>query len=228
MTPQDVVKQARLHGAESISWTYNEPTIWHEFTTDASLVSHDAGLKTSYVTNGYINEAPLRELSGIIDAMNIDVKAFREGFYREVCGGHLSPVLRSCELAVKLGIHVELTYLIVPGHNDSSEEIGEFVAWVSDSLSTDTPVHFSAFHPDYRLVDVPRTPLKTMNTAFEVAKKAGLDFVYLGNIHAGDRDDTFCPSCGSLVIQRDGFSSSVRGLRNGLCAKCGASLNMVV
>jgi pyruvate formate lyase activating enzyme len=228
LSPDDVVRHARLHHAQSVSWTYNEPTIWHEFTTQASQVAHEAGLKTSYVTNGYINEAPLRELKGVIDAMNIDVKAFREGFYREVCGGHLSHVLRACEIAIELGIHVELTYLIVPGHNDSAEELRDFVAWVRGGLRTDVPVHFSAFHPDYRLVDVPRTPMKTMDLAYDIAKRAGLDFVYLGNVHAGDRDDTFCPSCGSLAIERDGFSASRRAFTEGRCSKCGASLNMLV
>lgn len=228
VSPEDVVKHARSCDAQSVSWTYNEPTIWHEFTTLASGVVHEAGLKTSYVTNGYINEPPLRELKGVIDAMNIDVKSFREGFYREICGGHLAPVVRTCELAVELGIHVELTYLIIPGHNDSAVELGEFVGWVGDRLRTDVPIHFSAFHPDHRMTGVPRTPMKTMNLAFDVARKAGLEFVYMGNVYAGDRDDTFCPSCGVPIIVREGFSLSREALDEGRCAKCGRSLNMIL
>lgn len=228
MSAKDVVDQARECGAESVSWTYNEPTIWHEFAKAASEAAHGSGLKTNYVTNGYIQEAPLRDLKGVIDAMNIDVKAFTEEFYRRVCGGHLEPVLRTCELAVELGMHAEITYLIIPGHNDSEQELQRFSEWVAGSLGRDVPVHFSAFHPDYKLTSVPRTPQSRMDMAFEIARKAGLEFVYLGNIRAGDRDDTFCPNCRELVIERDGFRVSKSNLRDGRCGKCGAGLNIVV
>ena len=228
ISPKDVVARARTCNAESVSWTYNEPTIWHEFTTDASKAAHEAGLKTSYVTNGYISEEPLAELNGLIDAMNIDVKSFREKTYSEVCGGHLAPVLKTCESAVSSGIHVELTYLVIPDLNDSEAEISEFVSWVRDNLRVDIPVHFSAFHPDYRMTEVRRTPMRTMNKAYDLAQRAGLEFVYLGNVHAGDRDDTRCPSCGTLVIEREGFSLTKRALEGDRCAKCGHSLRIVV
>jgi len=228
ITPDDVVRYARTTGSRSVSWTYNEPTIWHEFTKAASKVAHSAGLKTNYVTNGYIQEDPLRDLKGVIDAMNIDVKAFREQFYEDVCGGKLAPVLRACELAVELGMHVELTYLIIPGYNDSQEEFGEFSRWVVDSLRPSVPVHFSAFHPDYKLTSVPRTPDSTMTRAYETAREAGLEFVYLGNIYAGQFDDTFCPKCGSRVIERDGFWVRSTDLSGNKCGRCGADLNLVV
>lgn len=226
--PGDVVEYARSSGSKSVSWTYNEPIIWHEFTTAASKAAHDAGLKTVYVTNGFIQEAPLRELGGLIDAMNIDVKAFRETFYKRVCGGRLAPVLKACEVAHGLGIHIELTYLIIPGHNDSESELREFSTWVSDSLAKDVPVHFSAFHPDYKLTSAPRTPTGTLIKAYELAKAAGLDFVYLGNVPVGDKDDTFCPRCGSSVIRREGFFVTHADLKDGKCGKCGAGLNVVV
>lgn len=228
LTPEDVVRYARKTDARSVSWTYNEPTIWHEFTTVASKAAHDAGLKTNYVTNGFIQEEPLRALKGVIDAMNIDVKAFREEFYRRICGGKLAPVLRACELAVELGMHVELTYLIIPEHNDSHEEIGEFCKWVSDSLGKHIPVHFSAFHPDYKLTSVPRTPESTLDSAYEAARKAGIEFVYVGNVWAGEKDDTFCPKCGNLAIERDGFSVRSTDLKGNKCGKCGSDLNLVV
>jgi len=228
ITPEDVISYARTTGARSVSWTYNEPTIWHEFTTVASRAAHEAGLKANYVTNGFIQEAPLRELKGVIDAMNIDVKAFREEFYKKVCGGELAPVLRACELAVELGIHVELTYLIIPGHNDSQDEIDEFCKWVVDSVGRQVPVHFSAFHPDYKLTSVPRTPDKTMSKAYERARAAGIDFVYLGNIWAGEKDDTYCPRCGSRVIEREGFWVRSTNLNGNKCGKCGSDLNLVV
>ena len=228
ISPRDVVKHARSCRAKSVSWTYNEPTIWHEFTTDASRVVHEAGLKTSYVTNGYISQEPLAELNGLIDAMNIDVKCFREKTYSDVCGGHLAPVLKTCEAAVSYGIHVELTYLIIPDINDSETELSEFVSWVRDSLRVDIPVHFSSFHPDYRMTGVPPTPMSTMDRAYDLARRAGLEFVYLGNVHAGDRDDTFCPSCGALVIERQGFSLTKRSLDGNRCAACGHSLAITI
>jgi len=228
ITPKDVIRLARESGARSVSWTYNEPTIWHEFTTTASKAAHDADLKTNYVTNGYIQEEPLRGLKGLIDAMNIDVKAFREEFYRRICGGRLAPVLKACELAVDLGMHVELTYLIIPEHNDSRDEISDFCKWISDKLGSDVPVHFSVFHPDYKLTNVSRTPDRTMDTAFDIARKAGLEFVYLGNMQAGERDDTFCPKCGSRVIEREGFWVRSTDLKGNKCGKCGGELNLVV
>ncbi len=228
LTPEDVVRYAKSTGSRSVSWTYNEPTIWHEFTTVASKAAHAAGFKTVYVTNGFIQEEPLRQLKGVIDAMNIDVKAFKETFYQKICGGKLAPVLRACEIAVGLGMHVELTYLIIPGQNDSISEMGEFSRWVRDSLGASVPVHFSAFHPDYKMTSIPSTPASTMKSAYEAAKKEGLEFVYLGNIYAGDRDDTFCPKCGTLVIEREGFSVRGANLNGNKCGKCGADLNLVI
>ncbi len=228
ITAADVVDMASSSDAKSISWTYNEPTIWHEFTTEASRAAHKAGLKTIYVTNGYIQEAPLRELKGVIDAMNIDVKGFTEEFYKSVCGGKLAPVLRACEVAIALGIHVELTYLIIPEHNDSEKELSQFGTWVADKLGKNIPVHFSAFHPDYKMTNVPRTPSKTLTSAHDVAKKAGLEFVYLGNVFAGDKDDTYCPKCGAKVVDRDGFWVKSTDLKGNKCGKCGADLYVVV
>lgn len=228
ITPEDVVEYARSTGSKSVSWTYNEPTIWHEFTKAASKVAHEAGLKTNYVTNGYIQEEPLRDLKGVIDAMNIDVKAFSEEFYRKICGGRLEPVLKACEVAVSQGMHVELTYLIIPKHNDSEDEIDRFCSWVAETLGVDVPVHFSAFHPDYKLTSVPRTPESTMSRAYDIARRRGLEFVYLGNIYAGDRDDTFCPRCGTRVIEREGFWVRSTCLDGNRCGKCGADLHLVV
>jgi pyruvate formate lyase activating enzyme len=228
ITPEDVIEYARFSNAKSVSWTYNEPVIWHEFTTVASRAAHDAGLKTVYVTNGFIQEEPLRELKGVIDAMNIDVKAFGEEFYKRVCGGRLAPVLRTCELAKELGMHVELTYLVIPGHNDGEGELKGFSDWVANSMGASVPVHFSAFHPDYKLTSVPATPVSTLLKAYGVARAAGLDFVYLGNVPVGDKDDTVCPKCRSLVVERDGFYIKYTSLKGGKCGSCGADLGFVV
>jgi pyruvate formate lyase activating enzyme len=228
ISAKDVVKMTESSGASSVSWTYNEPTIWHEFTVDASKLVHKAGLKTSYVTNGFIQEAPLRELRGVIDAMNIDVKAFREGFYEEVCGGSLAPVLETCRVAVEMSVHVELTYLIIPDHNDSETELADFCRWVASALGREIPVHFSAFHPDYRLQGVPRTPRSTLDRAYELAHREGLEFVYLGNVNSADRDDTICPKCGTLLIERDGFATRQILLSKGSCPVCSKEINVVL
>ena len=227
ISPKDVVERAKESGAKSVSWTYNEPIIWHEFTVDASKAAHDEGLRTNYVTNGFISEDPLRELKGSIDAMNIDVKAFTEDFYKKVCGARLAPVLNTCEIAKSLGIHVELTYLVIPGYNDSEKELADFSRWVAAKMSSETPVHFSAFHPDYKLRGVERTPMKTMNRAFDSAVTAGLKFVYIGNVYSGDRENTYCPKCGALAIKREGFHVSKTALNGSRCARCGVALNIV-
>jgi len=164
----------------------------------------------------------------VIDAMNIDVKGFTDRFYKATCGGRLQPVLTSCEVAVELGMHVELTYLVIPGYNDSEAEMDQFTKWVVDSLGPQIPVHFSAFHPDYKLMDVPPTPARTLSNAYDRARKAGLQFVYLGNILAGDRDDTHCPKCGTKVVEREGFSVHRTNLKGNRCGNCGADLYLVI
>jgi len=228
ITPEEVVRYADTTRSKSVSWTYNEPTIWHEFTSAASKAAHKIGLKTCYVTNGYIQEDPLRELRGVIDAMNIDVKGFTDKFYKGTCGGRLQPVLTACEVAVELKMHVELTYLIIPRYNDSQTEIESFCEWAVSKLGPQIPVHFSAFHPDYKLTNVPGTPQSSMDMAFDIARSKGIQFVYLGNISAGDKDDTFCPKCGSRVIEREGFWVHGTNLRENRCGNCGADLYLIV
>ncbi len=226
MTPEEVIQIARNY--EGIAWTYNEPTIWHEFTVDVSKMAKKEGLYAVYVTNGYINEEPLRELARYIDAMNIDVKAFSEDFYRRITGGSLKPVLHTVELAHRLGIHVEVTYLIIPELNDSKEEIEKFAQWVY-SISPEIPVHFSRFFPMYKLTDKPPTPVKTLHMAYEIAKNTGLEYVYLGNTWEPEYESTYCPQCGNLLIQRVYYSTHVVGLtRDGKCKRCGKKINIVL
>jgi pyruvate formate lyase activating enzyme len=227
LSPEQVSEISERDRCRIISWTYNEPTIWHEFTFDSSVVAKERGLATTYVTNGYINEEPLREIAPFLDAMNIDVKAFKDEFYRKVCKAHLQPVLNTVELAHSLGIHVELTYLIIPNMNDSEDEIRDFAKWVS-TVSVEIPVHFTRFHPDYMMTDIGPTPISTLDMAFNTAKKEGLAFVYLGNVPSDDRENTYCPDCGTLVIQRTGFRTNIVELKDGKCGKCGRSLNMIV
>jgi pyruvate formate lyase activating enzyme len=220
--PEKVSEIAKEHGCGGVAWTYNEPTIWHEYTLDSAKLVKNAGLYTVYVTNGYIEEEPLEEIAPYLDAMNIDVKAFNDEFYKKICKARLAPVLQTCEHVKKLGIHLELTYLVIPGFNDTDQEIKEFCQWIREKLSTDTPLHFSRFHPDYRMTDITATPTSTLLSCYKIAKEAGLQFVYLGNIAHSDYDNTYCPSCKNLLIERYGFSAQIKGLTKERCTRCGA------
>ncbi len=217
-------KLAVEQGCQGVAWTYNEPTIWHEYTFEAAKLIKKAGLYTVYVTNGYIEEEPLKEIAPYLDAMNIDVKAFDEASYKKVCKARLAPVLQTCERTRKLGIHLELTYLVIPGMNDDVFEIDRFCQWIVETLGADTPVHFSRFHPDYKMTDVKPTSLATLRRCHSIATESGLRFVYLGNIAHGDYDNTYCPSCKNLLIERYGFSSDLKGLTQGKCSRCNASI----
>ncbi len=226
MSPEEVMEIARNY--EGIAWTYNEPTIWHEFTLDVSKMAKKEGLYTVYVTNGYINEEPLGEIGQYLDAMNIDVKAFTDEFYRKITGARLQPVLDTVERAYKMGIHIELTYLIIPTLNDSQEEIRKFAEWVYN-LSPEIPVHFSRFFPIYKLTDKPPTPLKTMHNAYKIAKDVGLEYVYLGNTWEPEYESTYCPNCGNLLIERVYYNTKIKGLtKDGRCNRCGKKINIVL
>jgi pyruvate formate lyase activating enzyme len=218
---------ARNTGSEGIAWTYNEPSIWHEFTLEGCIEAKRKGLYTVYVTNGYINEAPLREIGPHLDAANVDVKAFTDKFYKEISGARLQPVLDACKLYRELKVHLELTYLIIPTKNDGAPEIEQFCRWVVKELGPDVPVHFSRFHPDYRLADLGPTPVKKVVEAWEIGHKAGLQYVYGGNVPHGDYENTCCPKCGTLLIARSGFFAEVKGLSDGKCQKCGRAIPVV-
>jgi pyruvate formate lyase activating enzyme len=228
VSPEEAVALAVDRGCEGISWTYNEPTIWHEYSVDTSKVAKKQGLYTTYVTNGYINEEPLRELAPFLDAMNIDVKAFTDDFYRRICKARLDPVLRTCELAKQLGIHVEVTYLVIPGLNDSLDEVRGFCSWVVEALGVDTPVHFTRFHPDYKMTNVPMTPIETLKQVVDVARDAGIVFPYMGNVLHSEYENTICPGCGAVCVERYGFEPRLRDLKEGCCVRCGTSLSMVM
>ncbi|MEM3396028.1 MAG: AmmeMemoRadiSam system radical SAM enzyme [Thermoplasmata archaeon] len=218
-TPEDVLKLAKRYKVPGVAWTYNEPTIWYEFTYDCSKLLHENGIKSVYVTNGYIEKDPLKQIAPYLDAMNIDVKGFTEEFYAKVVHAKLKPVLETCELAYNLGIHIELTYLVIPTYNDSEKEFVEFVKWVKEKLSPEVPVHFTRFHPDYMLTDVSPTPLATLRTAHRIAKENGLANVYIGNVW-GEPDITYCPRCNEPLIEREGFSVVYNKIKEGKCFKC--------
>jgi pyruvate formate lyase activating enzyme len=207
-----------------LAFTYNEPFIWYEYVYDTARLARREELKNVLVTNGYVSEEPLRQILPYIDAMNIDVKGFTDEYYRGTCAGRLEPVVRTVEIA-RRHCHVELTTLLVPGLNDSEEEIRRLVDWVA-GLDPDIPLHFSRYFPNFEF-DLPPTPLETLQRAREIAREK-LRHVYIGNAPELGGSDTLCPSCGEILIRRTGYRVQVRGLEDGRCRRCGAEVKVVV
>jgi Pyruvate-formate lyase-activating enzyme len=227
VSPEEGVSRATASGCASISWTYNEPTIWHEYTLDMGTLARSKGLGTCYVTNGYITEEALRELAPMLSAFRVDIKAFTDDFYRRVCGARLQPVLDSAVLARELGMHIETVTLVIPGENDSREEQDALIRWVIENLGPETPMHFSAFHPDYHMTDRNGTPAALIEKICTRAKELGLRFPYAGNVGHSRFDNTCCPACGSLLIERRGFSARIVGLDDRQCRNCGETIGIV-
>jgi len=226
MTPQDVVKNAHTIGTPTIAYTFNEPTIWFEFNLECAFLARKAGLYNVYVSNGYIQEAPFREIARFLDGINIDIKAFNEDTYVKLSKARLPRVKETALLARELGIHLELTYLVIPGVNDDPGELRSFARWVRDELSPATPIHFTRFHPDHKLKDLEKTPLGQLFTAYKTSREEGLENVYLGNIPASKYSNSLCPSCGTEVITRQRHKAQPRYRPDGSCQKCGYRLNL--
>jgi pyruvate formate lyase activating enzyme len=226
VTPREVVELARGRDPTcvGIAYTYSEPLVWYEFVYDTAVVAREAGLKNVLVTNGFVEQEPLEKLLPYVDAMNIDVKAFTDDFYRRLCAGRLDPVRRTVEVAVR-HCHVELTTLLVTGENDSPVEIRELAAWIA-GLDPEIPLHLSRYFPNYRL-DLPPTPLETMHRAREIAREK-LAYVYLGNVWDAEAGNTYCPRCQKKVIERAGYIIRELHLKEGnRCAHCGYALKIV-
>jgi len=221
--PASLLEMARQKDSIGIAFTYTEPSIWIETILDIAPVFTKAGLKNVLVTNGYFNRKPLDDILPYIDAMNIDVKAFREDFYRKVCGAKLKPVLENVEY-LHDKTHLELTMLIVPTLNDDMKEIAEFVDWVA-GMDREIPVHFSRYFPRYQM-DHEATPERTLAAAFEYARKR-LAHVYVGNIRIPGAEDTVCASCGNLLISRSAYLAEIKGMKGGSCSKCGKTVKGV-
>jgi pyruvate formate lyase activating enzyme len=219
---EDVVSHARLTRCRSISYTYSEPTIFFEFAFEISQSARKERLASVFVTNGYMTGEMLSLMNGFLDAANVDLKSFRNEYYKKICKGRLSPVLDSIRNMKKAGIWIEVTTLIVPGLNDSEEEIkdiAEFLAGVDNGI----PWHVSRFHPQYRMEERAATPFGILNRAYEIGREAGLQYVYIGNV-PGRGSDTKCPKCGMLLLQRSGFSVLKNEIRDGKCPKCGKEI----
>jgi pyruvate formate lyase activating enzyme len=226
--PEELVERALIAKSRSIAWTYNEPTIWHEYIYECAKLAKAAGLATVYVTNGYMTHEALLHIGSYLDAANIDIKAFNEKFYRDVASAKLGPVLEACAFAKNLGIHIEITTLIIPGINDSLEELRELSRWVYKNMGPETPLHFTRFHPQYQMQDLFPTPVKTMQEACQIATEEGLNYVYLGNVPGSERNNTFCPNCGKMLISRGLFAIEKYEITpEKTCPTCGENIPIV-
>ncbi len=224
ITPQQIVKHAIDSRCSSISYTYTEPTIFYEFAYDTARLARQAGLKNVFVTNGYISSEALKMIAPYLDAANIDLKGFSEGFYKDVVHARLSEVLDCIIEYRKLGIWIELTTLIIPGLNDSEDELRGIANFMVDNLGADTPWHVSQFHPTYKLTDHPRTSVDILRKAREIGRAAGLRYVYEGNVPGEGGENTCCPSCSSLLIERYGYQIHTNRIRGGCCPGCGTTI----
>lgn len=226
LSPEQVVLMAKQYGCDSIAYTYNEPVVFFEYTYDTAKLAHESGLKNIYVTSGFETHKAIDTILPYLDGMNIDIKGFTEEFYENICGAKLKPVLDTVKYAHDKGIWIEVTTLLIPGKNDSDEEIRQIARFVAD-LDPNIPWHVSGFYPMYKMRDTPPTPPSTLRRAYDIGKEEGLNFVYIGNYDDEDRESTYCPNCGFKVINRSGHIGQYvqnRLVGEGDCPQCGTHI----
>ena len=223
-SPSEIVQQAKKQGLNSVSFTYTEPTVYYEYLYDISTLAKEKGIKTSIVSNGYISREPLLKLLTVLDAVKIDLKGFSEEFYKEVCSATLKPVLDSLLTVKKENIWLEIVNLVIPTLNDNPKMIDEMCRWIKLNLGQDTPLHFTRFFPNYKLNHLSPTPISTLESSYEIAKKNGLRYVYIGNVPGHIYNSTYCPSCNRNVIHRMHMDVIEMNLVNGKCKFCNAPL----
>ncbi len=221
-TPEMIAEAAVRLGCHSVAFTYNDPVVWAEYAIDTAMACHDRGLKTIAVTAGFICPEPRKSLFEVMDATNVDLKGFSEDFYRHLTLSHLEPVLDTLRwIKHESSVWLEITNLVIPGANDDPAEIRQMCEWIHTNLGADVPLHFTAFHPDYRMLDTPRTPAQTLVNAREIAIETGLDYVYVGNVDDPERQSTYCPGCGKLLIARRWHDVGTYQLEQSHCRFCG-------
>jgi len=221
LKPEEVVKKAVEQRCETVSFTYSEPTVFYEYMFDIIKIAKTKGLKTLYHTNGSINADPLLELLKYMDGVTVDLKAFTEKFYNEISSSMLEPVLHTLKTVKSYGRHLEIVNLMIPTLNDDPREIREMCVWIKKNLGKDTPLHFTRFFPQYKLTNLPPTPVVTLERAHRIAKEEGLEYVYIGNVPGHEMNSTFCPACKKKIIHRTHFSVSAKEVKNGKCRFCG-------
>ena len=221
--PERVVAEAKQAGCATISYTYTEPTIFMEYALDVAQLALADGIRNVFVSNGYMSEEALETVAPCLHAANVDLKAFTDDFYIKQCGARLEPVLNTLKRMKQLGIWLEVTTLLIPGLNDGHKELTELAQFLA-GLGRDIPWHLSRFHPTYRMTDRPVTPLESLHTARDIGLQAGLHYVYLGNVPGDNGENTYCPQCQTLLMERFGFSTKGRGVHGGRCSQCGTAV----
>jgi pyruvate formate lyase activating enzyme len=221
-TPEKVVGTALQSGCKSISYTYTEPTIFYEYARDVSVLAREAGLRNVWVSNGYMSAEMLDEYMPLIDAINVDIKAFDDTVYRKYAGAHLQPILDNCVTLKKAGVWLEVTTLLIPGVNDNEAQVVGLAEFVAEKLGTDTPWHVSRYYPQAQFREIEATPAETILNALKTGKDSGLQFVYTGNL--GQHENTVCPSCGELFIGRSALWNNPNKIQDGACPKCGTKI----
>jgi len=224
-TPKEVVEEAKKYNCDSIAYTYNEPAIFVEFVLGTAKLAKKAGLKNIYVTNGYETKESLEVIKGYVDAMNIDLKSFDKNFYMKVCGAvDVDKVIETIKLAYEMGFWIEITTLVIAGHNDSDENLRKIAKFIS-TLDKNIPWHISRFFPMYKMENVPPTPIETLVKAYKIGTEFGLKYVYIGNVHKGEYENTFCPKCSKKIIERNWAAGEIKNLmKNSKCQNCGEKI----
>ncbi|MGZ8436907.1 MAG: AmmeMemoRadiSam system radical SAM enzyme [Candidatus Limnocylindrales bacterium] len=224
LPPEGVVAEAVMLGAASVAYTYVEPAVFLEYALDTARLARQAGLRNLFVTDGYATPEAVDLLAPVLDAANVDLKAFDDAFYRQVCGARLAPVLESIVAMRRAGIWLELTTLVIPGHNDDDGELRALTQWIVETLGTETPWHVSRFFPMHRMLDVPPTPVATLRRAADLGREAGIAHVYVGNAPELRLEDTMCAGCGQVLIERHGYHVQTHLTAGGTCPDCGRAL----
>jgi pyruvate formate lyase activating enzyme len=225
--PEQVVEKAVQSGCASIAYTYSEPTAWYEYMYDTSRLAAQEGIKNVWITNGYMNEKPLKDLCQYLDAANVDLKSFSDDIYNTLNGGTLEPVLNTLKILKEGDVWFEITNLVVPTWTDDREMIQDMCVWLYENIGSDYPLHFSRFHPDYKLLNLPPTPYETLKEARDIALDAGLHYVYIGNIPGTEEVNTHCPSCEKVLVERKGFFVTEMHIKENVCEYCGYAIKGV-
>ncbi len=225
--PEDIAREAKLNSCKSIAFTYNDPIIFAEYAIDTAIAAHELGIKTVAVSAGYVSHESREDFFGNMDAVNVDLKAFTQEFYGKLCLAKLEPVLDNLKwIKNETDLWLEVTTLLIPGHNDSTDEIKRLSEWFLENLGPEVPLHFTAFHPDYKMMDTPPTPSSTLTRARRIAKETGIHHVYTGNVQDKEGQSTYCSSCNKLIIERDWHEVGEWNLdKDGCCTFCGTRLS---
>ena len=224
--PEKIVEYCLEQGIPSIAYTYNEPTVFFEYAYDTAKLGHEKGLKNVFVSNGYLTEEAIKKIEPYLDAINIDLKAFNDKFYRSLCGAHLKPVLEGIKIVAKSNIHLEITTLLIPGENDNPKELKELAEFIA-SINKDIPWHISRFHPDFKMTDKDPTSMESLLNAYEIGKKAGLKYTYIGNVMTDKYENTYCTKCNEVLINRIGYAIEKNYKKEGKCPKCNTKFPLV-